>query len=673
MFTAYNNLPVDGSAVIALAVSDIDADGTFDILTLNDDHSVHQLKYIQGKDSWESVTLIEAGQAKMNSPTARATMYSADMDNNGSLDIVISTVNETNIWLSDSELNFRRLEDSNLPGGVTSVFDINGNERLDLLGIDSNGQSFQKINNGTQNYKSRLIRARASGPEGDQRINSFGIGGEMEIRSGLLYQKQLIRSPIVNFGLGTFEEADMLRIIWPNGSVQAEFAELGMGSTIFNEQILKGSCPWLFTDGGNGPEFITDILWRSPLGLRINAQETAGVIQTLDRVRIPGDKLQPKNGIYDVRVTAELWETHFFDHISLVAVDHPSDTDIFVDERFVFPAPDLSTKAMTKPEPVTKVLDQTGKDWTQTVSEKDESYMMPFEKTSYQGIVEDHFIEIELGNDVPHDEDLTLVLSGWLRPTDSSINLAVSQGNRQAPHGLRVEVSDGNGSWTVLHENYGVPAGKTKSILLDLENAFKNSDNRRIRLHTTSEIYWNSIQWASSVPVDQITETELQPSKMDLRYRGYSEWVREDSVSPMLPVYEEISSSHQRWRDLIGYHTRFGDVSELLADIDDRYVIMNAGDEMLLEFEYPGEPAPGYTRSFVLVSDGWVKDGDYNTEASKTVTPLPFHGQTDYEYGNNMDLMEDPVYIRHKEDWVKYHTRFVTPEPFRSALLFDGE
>ena len=100
---------------------------------------------------------------------------------------------------------------------------------------------------------------------------------------------------------------------------------------------------------------------------------------------------------------------------------------------------------------------------------------------------------------------------------------------------------------------------------------------------------------------------------------------------------------------------------------------MNAGDEMLLEFEYPGEPAPGYTRSFVFVSDGWVKDGDYNTEASKTVTPLPFHGQTDYEYGNNKDLMEDPVYQRHKDDWANYHTRFVTPEPFRSALLLGRE
>jgi Tfp pilus assembly protein PilF len=670
IFTSFTDLP-SSDGISSFSVSDIDADGTFDILLLNSDGSVSRLEYDQPADNWNLMPLINVEQpGSLEEPSS---IHSADIDNNGSFDIVVSSLNGTDIWLSDSNLEFSRVEGLELPGGVTSIFDLSGNDRLDLIGIDGEGVIFQKVNSGTKNYNARSIRARASGPEGDQRINSFGIGGEMEIRTGLLYQKQLIRSPIVHFGLGSFEEADMLRIIWPNGSVQAEFAELGMGSTIFNEQILKGSCPWLFTDSGDGMEFITDILWRSPLGLRINAQETAGVIQTLDRVRIPGDQLQQKNGIYDVRITAELWETHFFDHVSLVAVDHPENTDIFVDERFVFPAPDLSTQAMTTPEPVTKVTDQTGKDWTETVSDRDSSYMMPFEKTSYQGIVEDHYFDIELGDDVPVSDNLLLVLSGWLRPTDSSINLAISQGERKSPQGIRVEVSDGNGNWNVLHDNYGVPAGKTKSILLDLENAFNSLDDRRIRLHTTSEIYWDSILWASKVSQDQMTETKLNPSKMDLRYRGYSEWVRKDSVSPMLPVYEEISSSHQRWRDLIGYHTRFGDVSELLSGIDDRYVIMNAGDEMLLEFEYPGEPAPGYTRSFVFVSDGWVKDGDYNTAASKTVTPLPFHGQTDYEYGNNMDLMEDPVYQRHKEDWANYHTRFVTPEPFRSALLLGRE
>ena len=37
--------------------------------------------------------------------------------------------------------------------------------------------------------------------------------------------------------------------------------------------------------------FVTDFLWRSPLGLRINAQDTAGVTQTEDWVKIRGDQL----------------------------------------------------------------------------------------------------------------------------------------------------------------------------------------------------------------------------------------------------------------------------------------------------------------------------------------------------------------------------------------------
>lgn len=661
------NLPID-EGVGAIAIADVNADGSFDIL-LSFENEILSLSYQRGSDRWSSESIVQFDESFAQT-AGSTTLFAPDIDNNGSLDIVLSNSEKTHIWLSDSEMNFSRV-DTDLPGGVYSIFDIDGNDRLDLLGISSDGSAYQMMNSGTKNYHARSIRARASGEEGDQRINSFGIGGEMEVRSGLLYQKQLITSPIVHFGLGTYEEAEMLRIIWPNGSVQAEFAELGMGATIFNEQILKGSCPWLFTNDGEEIQFITDILWRSPLGLRINAQETAGIIQTLDRVRIPGEQLQPVDGIYDVRITAELWETHFFDYVSLVAVDHPVGSEIFIDERFVFPAPDLSTRALAAPKPVARVTDQQGNDVSETVRELDQNYLKPFEKTTYQGLVKEHYIEIELDDEAPKNEKLYLIASGWLRPTDSSINLALSQGDHEPPMGLRVEVADGTGGWSVLHDNYGVPAGKLKSILLEMDDVFENSDDRRIRLHTTSEIYWDAILWATAIPESEIVEQELKATKMELRYRGYSEWTRSDEVSPKLPNYAEISSTNQRWRDLIGYHTRFGDVTELLADIDDRYVIMNAGDEMLLEYEAPNEPKEGYTRSFVFVSDGWVKDGDYNTEASKTVTPLPMHGKTDYDYLTDNDLWSDPVFQKHREDWVNYHTRFVTPESFRSAFQFD--
>jgi len=663
----FNEPQIILSEIAAMTVADVDADGWFEIITVNQTGTISKIKYSQTSGDWEANLYINDWAGELNQDAIH--LFSADVDNNGALDIILSTPKQTFLWLGN-ENREPLLYEETLPGGIVNIFDVNGNERLDLLGIDQNLIPFQLKNEGTKNYFARSIRARASGTTGDQRINSFGIGGEMEVRTGLLYQKQLISSPIVHFGLGVHEEADMLRIIWPNGSVQAEFAELGMGATIFNEQILKGSCPWLFTNDGEDIHFITDALWRSPLGLRINAQETAGVIQTFDRVRIPGNKLQAVDDRYDLRVTAELWETHFFDHVNLIAIDHPVDTEIYVDERFVFPAPDLSTHLMTTPKPVRRVIDEQGNDLTDTVSEMDQKYIQPFEKTAYQGLVKEHSLIIELHNSNEVDGEW-LILSGWLRPTDSSINLALSQGSIEPPKGLKVEIIDAEGDWITLHENYGFPAGKLKSILLNFEGQFSDSENKKVRLSTTAEIYWDGIFQAYNMDSGQFEEQPLKAVHRELRYRGYSDWNRADTSSPMLPTYSEISSTHQRWRDLEGFHTRFGDVSELLTEIDDRYVIMNAGDELVLQFESLPPPKEGTIRSFIFESDGWVKDGDYNTEASATVLPLPFHGQADYEYSSKASLFDDPVFQRHRMDWINYHTRYITSHDFRTALNFE--
>jgi tetratricopeptide (TPR) repeat protein len=658
--------------VAAIATGDMSGNGYFEVIILYENGQLSLLEFDPRHQRWDERPLELNANLPAGFQPGQTTLFVVDADNNGSPDIIYSNKEHGRMLLGDGNGGFSVLE-MDQPGRITSIYDVNGNERLDLIGSTDALEAFELRNIGERNYNAYSIRARASGTDGDRRINSFGIGGEMEIRAGLQYQKQLITSPIVHFGLGEYEEAEMLRIIWPNGSVQAEFAERGMGATIFNEQVLKGSCPWLFTNDGDQIHFITDILWRSPLGLRINAQETAGVIQTLDRVRIPAEKLKPtENGNYDVRVTAELWETHFFDHISLVAVDHPEDSEVFIDERFVFPAPDLSARLLRTPRPVAQVSDQNGRDLSETVSRLDSTYIAPFRKTSFQGLVEPHFIEITL-DDAAGNAPEWLVLSGWLRPTDSSINLMLSQGTTPPPTGLRVEVADGNGGWQLLHENYGIPAGKLKTILMDIENVFPDENDRRLRLHTSSEIYWDAIMQTEQLPDAQLREQTLPAERMELRYRGFSRWARADSTSPKLPYYDEISSTQQRWRDLEGFHTRFGDVTELLADIDDRYVIMNAGDEMRLEFEAPAPPEAGMKRSFILVSDGWVKDGDYNTEASKTVHPLPFHGQADYEYTRGGRLQDDPVFQRFPEDWANYHTRYITPEGFRTALRFGGD
>ena len=416
-----------------------------------------------------------------------------------------------------------------------------------------------------------------------------------------------------------------------------------------------------------GMQFVTDFLWRSPLGLRINAQDTAGVTQTEDWVKIRGDQLAARNGSYDVRITAELWETHFIDHVSLLVVDHPEDTEVFVDERFAKTSPALTTHAMRTLRPVARAWDESGRDVTDLVTQRDGRYLDTFALGEYQGIAADHFVEVDLGREIPRDVRLWLVATGWIYPTDSSINVAIGQGTRVEPHGLSLEAQDGSGRWVVVSPDLGFPAGKNKTILIDLRQVAE-AGVAHVRAACGCEPTSRCIGTAWPSPKASrhptLSSVRLQPDRAELRYRGFSKSEHSNRRLPEIPEYNTIANVTQRWRDLVGYYTRFGDVRELLDRVDDRYVIMNAGDELQLSFRAPAPPARGWTRDFVLIGDGWEKDGDYNTTFSKTVQPLPRHDRPDYESAPDGQLEDDPMYRRHPADWQNYHTRFVTPDGF---------
>jgi hypothetical protein len=276
-------------------------------------------------------------------------------------------------------------------------------------------------------------------------------------------------------------------------------------------------------------------------------------------------------------------------------------------------------------------------------------------------------VEVDLGTDVPSKGPLWLILRGWMHPTDSSINVAISQGHSMQARPLSLEVPDGHGGWMVARPNLGFPAGRKKICLIDLTGVFRPGTPRRLRLRTNLEVYWDSIEWAKGLPRTPLKITRLAPQIADLHYRGFSVINQPNTSSPEVPDYNHMSGSKQRWRDLIGYYTRYGDVRELLARIDDRYVIMNAGDEMSFRFPAPAPPAGEWVRDYIIAGDGWIKDGDYNSTFSKTVEPLPYHAKQ--QYTDPPGLLEDEwVYRHHAEDWQNFHTRYITPEVFRNAL-----
>ena len=65
------------------------------------------------------------------------------------------------------------------------------------------------------------------------------MGGEVEIRSGLLTQKQILTGQPGHFGLGTRTSIDVARIFWPNGIMQADFDRKADESVVADRLCLR--------------------------------------------------------------------------------------------------------------------------------------------------------------------------------------------------------------------------------------------------------------------------------------------------------------------------------------------------------------------------------------------------------------------------------------------------
>lgn len=711
-------VPGELGAVRAIAAADVDHDGAWDLLVVRADGALVALGP-GGNDAAWRVTEIARVPASMGQGELRLRV--GDLDNNGSDDVVLmsvapgasaragaSTVAPATleatassavagaamaagsdaaapstppgapagagamIWLGATGRFAAHALPALPAAAVTDLADVDGDGRLDLLGVADGGAPMQAMNAGTRGYHWQVVRPHAAQAHGDQRINPYAIGGEIEIRAGNLVQRRIVTAPVVHFGLGGHTATDIVRVHWPNGVVQAEF-DAPADTAVPAEQRLKGSCPFLFAWDGREVRFVKDAVpWGSAIGLRINTIGTARIEATEEWYRVGRDQLAARDGHYDLRITAELWEVYYYDHFGLTAVDHPAGTEIYVDERFAIPPVTPRIVVVDTPRPLLRATDDLGRDVTDLLASEDGRQVDSFGRGQYQGVTRDHHVELDLGPEAAGVDRPMLIAHGSLRPTDSSINVALSQGSRWRPRGMSLEVPDGRGGWRVAREDLGFPAGRRKTVLFDLDGLFEPGAPRRVRIRTNLEIYWDRIEWARARPDIVPRTTALEPTTADLRYRGYSVLEVPDAGAPEVPLYDRLAGSAPRWRDLAGFYTRHGDVRELLRDTDDRYVIMNAGDEMRFLFPEPPAPPAGWVRDFVVKGDGWIKDGDFNSMHSATVQPLPHHGERDYTRPP-VPLSDEWVVQRHPGDWETYHTRYVARSPLRDAMRTRSE
>ena len=156
-----------------------------------------------------------------------------------------------------------------------------------------------------------------------------------------------------------------------------------------------------------------------------------------------------------------------------------------------------------------------------------------------RGLAEPNGVILDFG---PLDAQapLALVMNGWLRFGGGMANIAASH-DPSLPFPFPVlEAEDSEGKWTPVDVTVGAPAGKTKSIVVDLEGKLPPG-TRRLRLTQAFEIHWDRIALLEKKTGARTTVARLSPDQADLHFRGFSALRDLPADWPLTPDYNQVS------------------------------------------------------------------------------------------------------------------------------------
>jgi len=645
-----------------VAVADLDADGLPDLVVATKTGLVLMANRGGGKLERAS----GGDLARLPAGFVPRRVVLADLDNDGFLDVIAGGDAGLAVWRNSGLDTFTWWPIA--PRGVGPVDaiaaeDVDHDGDLDLV-ISGGGRTRLLENEGgnANDWLDVVLEGLASG---SGKVNRQGVGSLVEVKAGNLYVARTVSTTPTHFGLGKRGKADVVRCVWTNGIPQNLIDQKGR-TTVREVQQLKGSCPFVYArDGRTGRwSFVSDALGRAPIGLLYDGVHLAGA-DPREWLKIGGDMLSPDpRGVLAIDYTEELWEAAFLDMARLVAVDHPAETDFVPNERMVPGVLEKKIFTVARPRPVVRALED-GEEVTDLLRAADRRYVVSGRETSYQGVRTEHALELDLGP-LPARARVMLYLNGWIFYTDTSINVSIAQRRDVHPLAPVLEVPDGKGGWRIAIDALGFPAGKTKTMPVDLTGIVEPGDPR-VRIRTTMAIWWDQALATVDDPAVAVRTTELPPSRATLSFRGFSRRFRETPNGPELFDHDAVDTA-PHWADVPGRLTRYGDVTPLLAGADDRWVAFAGGDAVRIEYDARSlPPLPnGWKRDWILVSDGWDKDFDKNTVAGTTVGPYPYHAMPSYPYPDSAPFPDR----RFLEEWL---TRSVSPEKFDGWVRDSGE
>jgi Tfp pilus assembly protein PilF len=627
------NLAAVPAGASAISAYDINNDGWIDLAVTASD-GVHLLLNAGG--TFETAANVLRGSGRP---------IFADFENRGLGDLVLNST----IYRNDGVGMFVERPPawaSDVVAAVAADFQCDGHVDLAIANRDGSIKLLQNLTETANHWLGTSLT-------GVKNLKT-AYEAKVEVKAGTRYQKQVYRGVPLHFGLDGAEAIDTVRITWSNGMVQNELKRsTGAVLALKEAPRLSGSCPMIFARNRNGFTFITDVLGVAPLG----ASSGDGQYFKADHqeyIQIPGESLVPRDGRYEVRITEELREVSYLDQVKLLAVDHPSNRELFTNDKFKAPPfPEFRLfGAKRRVHPIAG-HDDRGNNVLPQLLHTDGVYADDFAR-KYDGTAELHSLYLDFGK-AARSNRAVLLLNGWVDWADGSTFLASAQestGGLVMPY---LQTKDEHGEWRTVIQDMGLPSGKPKTIAVDLTGKFL-SNSREVRIVTSLCVYWDEAFLSEDPNAPEAIMTGQAPVTADLHFRGFSRSIIDSQRKhPERFLYDVVDPVSQ-WNPTPGLYTRYGNVLPLVTSADDQLVIMGAGDELTLQYATSRFPPlrEGWKRDFILLVDGWAKDADANTGFSKTVEPLPYHAMSSYPYPAHEHFPNDPVHTAYRE---QYNTR----------------
>ena len=634
-----------------------------------------------------------------------------DYDNDGWVDLV--AVGETKEGKGEIRL-FRNLGPDGFKDVTTDVGldkiqlkdpraiitgDYDGDGATDLLITQNHGPAVLLRNEGgTKNHWLRLsLKGLAD--------NKSAIGAKVEVFSGGNRQKFEIygsngylgqNSTDLVVGLGDSREADIVRMLWPTGVLEDETPVAGDQQQNFLEIDRRGSsCPTLFVWNGQRYQFVADMLGAGVVGHWVGPGQR-DIPRPVEYIKMDRNAIREKDGKLSFRFMEPLEEAVYLDQVRLMAIDHPSDVEVYPNEYFASnpPYPPFKVVVSHDARPPAGAWDDQGHNVLPDLL--GHRYFGDFAMTQFQGFAKPHTLTLDLGEPY-RGGPLWLLLHGEVEYFSANSMYAASQAGMEAisPYveALAGNEKDATGKWKRVIDDMGFPAGGPRTMTADLTDKLPRG-TQKIRITTNLQIYWDSILINRTEQIappsrrlsgerlarrtegepGQPAESFLREAKQcqrdgvcvdpvslvraNLQFHGYPLKIEGKPAGNVQYVYEKTSATGPYTRPS-GTYTRYGDVLPLLTASDDKLAVFGSGDEVQLDFDPANLPAlpKGWVRDYFFAANGYEKDMDFYAAEGNYVAPLPFLSMGEYPYPARKSFPLDDAHLNYL---LEYNTRHMS-------------